>query len=52
MSGERDLETLLELVQQGRVKPALDSVRPLPELATSLTDLIERRIVGKAILIP
>jgi hypothetical protein len=27
-------------------------VRPLPELATSLTDLIERRIVGKAILIP
>ena len=48
----RDLVSLLELVQQGRVKPALDSVRPLPELATSLTDLIERRIVGKAILIP
>jgi alcohol dehydrogenase len=47
-----DLEALLSLVQQGRIKPALDSVRPLPELATSLTDLIERRVVGKAILIP
>jgi alcohol dehydrogenase len=48
----RDLEALLNLVQQGRIKPALDSVRPLPELATSLTDLIERRVVGKAILVP
>ena len=47
-----DLETLLKLVAQGRIKPALDSVRPLAELATSLTDLIERRVVGKAILIP
>lgn len=47
-----DLEALLSLVQQGRIKPALDSVRPLPELATSLTDLIERRVVGKAILVP
>jgi alcohol dehydrogenase len=47
-----DLEALLKLVAQGRIKPALDSVRPLAELATSLTDLIERRVVGKAILIP
>jgi alcohol dehydrogenase len=47
-----DLESLLTLVQQGRIKPALDSVRPLPELPTSLMDLIERRIVGKAILVP
>ncbi|MDG2286678.1 MAG: zinc-binding dehydrogenase [Alphaproteobacteria bacterium] len=47
-----DLEALLSLVQLGRIKPALDSVRPLPELATSLTDLIERRVVGKAILVP
>jgi alcohol dehydrogenase len=46
-----DLDALLELVAQGRIKPALDSVRPLAELATSLTDLIERRVVGKAILI-
>ena len=48
----KDLEALLTLVQKGLIKPAVDSVRPLSELATSLTDLIERRIVGKAILVP
>jgi alcohol dehydrogenase len=47
-----DLEALVGLVKDGRIKPALDSVRPLTELATSLTDLIDRRVVGKAILIP
>jgi D-arabinose 1-dehydrogenase-like Zn-dependent alcohol dehydrogenase len=46
-----DLEALIELVSQGRIKPALDRVRPLAELATSRTDLIERRVVGKATLI-
>ncbi|MDE0808007.1 MAG: zinc-binding dehydrogenase [Alphaproteobacteria bacterium] len=48
----KDLEALLKLVQKGLIKPAVDSVRPLSELATSLTDLIERRVVGKAILVP
>ena len=47
-----DLETLLEMVRDGRIKPALHSVRPLAKLRDSLAELIERKVVGKAVLVP
>jgi alcohol dehydrogenase len=47
-----DLESLLNLVKDGKIRPALHSVRPLEELPTSLGELIDRKIVGKAILVP
>ncbi|MEM7253127.1 MAG: zinc-binding dehydrogenase [Pseudomonadota bacterium] len=47
-----DLTSVLDLVSTGRLKPIKHSVRPLSELATSLNELMERAVVGKAILIP
>lgn len=46
------LEDLLQLVKDGRIKPVQHSVRPLAEMAQSLQELIDRKVVGKAILIP
>ena len=47
-----DLTSLLELVRDGKIIPVKDSVRPLPELGKSLQELIDRKIVGKAVLVP
>jgi alcohol dehydrogenase len=47
-----DLEVLLQLVKDGQIKPVQHSVRPLAELPQSLQELIDRKVVGKAILIP
>ena len=48
----QDLVTLLELVRDGRIVPVKHSVRPLAELAASLQEMIDRRVVGKAVLVP
>lgn len=45
-----DLEALLQLVSQRKIDPILYSVRPLAELPASLQDLIDRKVVGKAVL--
>ena len=47
-----DLEALLELVHAGKIAPVKHSVRPLSELPHSLQELIDRKVVGKALLIP
>ena len=47
-----DLEALLELVRTDKIKPIKHSVRPLSEWPRSLTELMERKVVGKAILQP
>jgi len=47
-----DHEAMLELIAQGRVTPVVDSVRPFEQVRESMADLIERRVVGKAVLVP
>ncbi len=47
-----DLEAMLELVRTGKIKPVLHSIRPLSQLPISLNELINRGVVGKAILVP
>ena len=47
-----DLEALLQLVKDGEIEPVKHSVRPLAELPLSVQELIDRKVVGKAILIP
>ena len=48
----QDLQSLLSLVHKRKIRPVIDSVRPLRDLPISLMALIERRVVGKAILQP
>ena len=46
-----DLEALLELVRGGNITPIKDSVRPLAEWPRSLAELMDRKVVGKAVLV-
>ena len=39
-----------DMIAEGRLKPVIHSVRPLAELAISLRELIERKVIGKAVL--
>jgi alcohol dehydrogenase len=47
-----DQVELLDMVADGRIKPVVHSVRPLPELPVSLGELIDRKVFGKAVLEP
>jgi NADPH2:quinone reductase len=46
------LADLLEMVADGRLDPVHPVTYPLSNAATALTDLLERRVVGKMALIP
>jgi alcohol dehydrogenase len=41
---------MLELVARGEVLPVIHAVRSLPELATSIQELIDRKVVGKTVI--
>lgn len=45
-----DLVALLDLVATGKIEPVKSSVRPLEELPVSFTEMIERKVFGKAVL--
>jgi alcohol dehydrogenase len=45
-----DLGTLLAMASDGRMKPVIDSVRPLEKFLQSFDDLAARRVFGKAVL--
>jgi len=45
-----DHAELLDMIAAGRLKPVIHSVRPLAELAISLRELTERKVIGKAVL--
>lgn len=47
-----DQVALLAMVADGRLKPVVHSVRPLAELPLSMQELIDRKVVGKAVLVP
>jgi NADPH2:quinone reductase len=46
------LEELLALAGTGRLHPAEPAARPLEDAGTVLTDLLERRVTGKVVLVP
>ncbi len=45
-----DHAELLDMIAAGRLKLVIHSVRPLAELAISLRELTERKVIGKAVL--
>jgi NADPH2:quinone reductase len=46
------IDELLTMVAAGRLHPAEPVTYPLTEAAHALTDLMERRVTGKAVLVP
>ena len=46
------LGELMGLVAEGRLQPVEPTAYPLDEASVALTDLLERRIVGKVVLTP
>ncbi len=46
----QDLIDLLDLVAEGKLEPAISSLRPVEELPVSLQEMIDRKVFGKAVL--
>jgi alcohol dehydrogenase len=47
-----DLRALLDLVAAGRLKPIINSVRKMHEAQTSMREFMDRKVLGKSILVP
>ena len=47
-----DLETLMNLIQEGKLKPVIDTVLPLDQTAEGVRQLEEREVIGKIIITP
>jgi alcohol dehydrogenase len=47
-----DLEALLQLVALKKLEPVIHSVRPMMEAKLSMQEQIDRKVFGKAILVP
>ncbi len=47
-----DLEQLMKLIAEGRLKPIIDTVLPLEETAAGVRQLAERAVIGKIIITP
>jgi len=45
-------QAVLGMVAAGELKPVIHATRPLAEIATSMSELIDRKVVGKSILVP
>jgi alcohol dehydrogenase len=48
----RDLEILLQMVQQGKLKPIIDRVMPLEEIREAHRIIEEREVFGKVVMHP
>ncbi len=48
----QDQIEVLELVAKGELRPRIHAVRPLEEVAASIRELSERRVVGKIVITP
>jgi len=48
----QDQVKLLEMVADGRIRPIVHSVRPLSEITLSMRELMDRKVFGKAVLVP
>ncbi|MEO1056040.1 MAG: zinc-binding dehydrogenase [Actinomycetota bacterium] len=45
-------KVVLDMVASGALQPLIHSVRPLDELAAAMTELIDRQVVGKSMIVP
>ncbi|MEM9515825.1 MAG: zinc-binding dehydrogenase [Actinomycetota bacterium] len=45
-------KVVLDMVASGELRPMIHSVRPLEELASAMTELIDRQVVGKSMIAP
>ena len=51
-SAQSTVSTVLAAVADGRVHPPSPTIRPLAEAGAVLRDLLDRRLRGKAVLVP
>jgi alcohol dehydrogenase len=49
---DEDLSALMELIQQGKIKPVVDKVLPLEQAAEGLRLIQDREIFGKVVVTP
>ena len=49
---DEDLRALLDMVAEGRVKPAIDEVLPLERAAQGLALIRDRKVFGKVVVVP
>ena len=47
-----DLSTLMDLIQEGKLKPVIDTVLPLDQTAEGVRLLEDREVIGKIIITP
>lgn len=47
-----DLKGLMDMIQDGRIKPAIDAVLPLEKAAEGLALIRDRKVIGKVIVKP
>lgn len=47
-----DLDVLREMAEDGRIRPVLDRVVGLDQVATTMEDMVAGRITGKAVFVP
>lgn len=47
-----DLTSLLHMIEDGKLKPVIYNVSPMAEVKSSMRDLMDRKVFGKAILVP
>ncbi|NJN40160.1 MAG: zinc-binding dehydrogenase [Gammaproteobacteria bacterium] len=47
-----DLKGLMDMVQDGRIKPAIDAVLPLEKAAEGLALIRDRKVIGKVVVKP
>ncbi len=52
MGGKRDLIEMLRFVREGKLKPVIDSVFPLPELRQAHEKMEDRNVFGKIVIVP
>ena len=49
---DEDLRALLDLIQEGRIKPVIDEVLPLEQAVEGLRRIEDREVFGKVIVAP
>ena len=47
-----DLSTLMDLIQEGKLKPVIDTVLPLDQTAEGVRLLEDREVIGKIVITP
>jgi alcohol dehydrogenase len=47
-----NLQALMQLIQEGKMKPVIDKVLPLEEAAEGLRLIRDREVIGKVVVTP